>query len=618
MKVSIAALILAVTSAIATPIASKRDGSFVISDLKARESLSNTMSFKLQDGDASIDCNLIWSGKAPEENARCNDSKHLIQFPDGFEFGKFTLAIERIEPNPIGGRAYLDEHDGKWNCVDNPEDHVYKDCKYDVSFHIAMPIFYKGFLTPPPAIPNHCRGSEDCETMTTRTERLATWASGLQYDDIPQDVIQRTKDLFLDWFGCTIAGRHHPAVKAIAIFVQQMGPTSGKSELVDSELGFSTSPAFAAMVNAASSHVVEQDDLHNRSILHPATVIFPAALAVAQDVNANGRDFITACVVGYEVGCRVGEFLGKSHYARFHSTATGGVIGVAAATARLLGLDSAAMLSSIGTAGTQASGLWQFLLDATHSKQVHTGKACFDGIFAAYAAKSGLLGPKDVLEGPKGMGVALVPDTPIPTAIDTDLGLDWAVLGSSFKWHASCRHTHPSVDALLHILSAHAIKFEDIDSVVTRTYQAAFDVLGLSGRGETIHQSKFNMGFVLAVTAQKGQALITDFKEEALQDASLRNFQERVRMELDEDINAAFPQKWQGQVIVTCKSGERYEKFVEYLKGDPQSPLTRNEIETKFKALAQYGGVKDADRIQQIITRAWNLENQDSLKELWL
>ncbi|KAB8201001.1 hypothetical protein BDV34DRAFT_237845 [Aspergillus parasiticus] len=619
MKFSIVALVLAATSAIATPIVTKRDGTFVISGLKARESLSNTMSFKLLDGDASIDCNLIWSAKEPEENARCNDGKHLIQFPDGFDFKKFTLAIERIEPNPIGGRAYLDATDGKWNCVDNPEDHVYTDCNGLLhNCPPAMPIFYKGFLTPPPAIPNHCRGSEDCAIMATRTERLATWASGLQYDDIPQDVIQRTKDLFLDWFGCTIAGRHHPAVKAIAVFVQQMGPPSGKSELVDHELGFSTSPAFAAMVNAASSHVVEQDDLHNRSIMHPATVIFPAALAVAQDLGANGRDFITACVVGYEVGCRVGEFLGKSHYARFHSTATGGVIGVAAATARLLGLDSAAMLSSIGTAGTQAAGLWQFLLDATHSKQVHTGKACFDGIFAAYAAKSGLLGPKDVLEGPKGMGVALVPDTPIPSAIDTDLGLDWAVLGSSFKWHASCRHTHPSVDALLQIISTYGIKFEDIDSVVTRTYQAAFDVLGLSGRGETIHQSKFNMGFVLAVTAKKGQALITDFTEEALQDASLREFQDRVRMELDEDINAAFPQKWQGKVIVTCKSGDRYEKFVEYLKGDPQSPLTRTEIETKVKALAQYGEVKDTDRIQQIITMAWDLENQDSLKEFWL
>ncbi|OGM42659.1 hypothetical protein ABOM_008420 [Aspergillus bombycis] len=138
MKFSFAAIVLAATSAIATPIASTRDGSFVIKDLKARDSISNTMSFTLVDGDASIDCNLIWDGKAPDANARCNDNKHLIQFPDGFEFGRFTLAIERIEPNPIGGRAYLDENDGKWDCVDNPSDHVYKDCKYDGDYTIQL------------------------------------------------------------------------------------------------------------------------------------------------------------------------------------------------------------------------------------------------------------------------------------------------------------------------------------------------------------------------------------------------------------------------------------------------------------------------------------------------
>ncbi|OOO05123.1 hypothetical protein OAory_01066390 [Aspergillus oryzae] len=138
MKFSIVALVLAATSAIATPIVTKRDGTFVISGLKARESLSNTMSFKLLDGDASINCNLIWSAKEPEENARCNDGKHLIQFPDGFDFKKFTLAIERIEPNPIGGRAYLDATDGKWNCVDNPEDHVYTDCTYDGDYTIQL------------------------------------------------------------------------------------------------------------------------------------------------------------------------------------------------------------------------------------------------------------------------------------------------------------------------------------------------------------------------------------------------------------------------------------------------------------------------------------------------
>ncbi|KAJ5640703.1 MmgE/PrpD, partial [Penicillium herquei] len=447
----------------------------------------------------------------------------------------------------------------------------------------------------------------------TRTDHLAEWSANLRYQNIPQDVVQKTKDFFLDWLGCAIAGRHHPAVSAMAQFAKQMGPSNGKSELIDGSLNFTTSPAFASLVNGASSHVVEQDDLHNRSIMHPATVIYPAALAVAQEVNATGEEFIAACVVGYEVGCRVGEYLGKSHYERFHSTATGGVIGVAAATAHLLKLDAAKTLSAIGTAGTQAAGLWQFLLDATHSKQVHTGKACFDGIFAAYTARDGLLGPRDILEGPRAMGVALVPGSPKPEAIDQNLGSDWAIVSSSFKWHASCRHTHPSVDALLSLMKKNNVSFDDIDSVVARTYQAALNVLGLSGEGETVHQSKFSMGFVLAIAAKKGQAMITDFTEEDLKDKSLRDFQKRVSMVLDQEIDNKFPEKWQGTVIVTCKSGEQFTESVEFAKGDPELPLTKEEIERKTRALATYGGFTDVVRVNQLIERAWNLESETRL-----
>lgn len=103
----------------------------------------------------------------------------------------------------------------------------------------------------------------------TRTERLAQWAANLRYHDLPEEVIQRTKELFIDWLGCTIAGRHHPAVAAIVRFATQMGPSSGKSEVIDGSLGLTSSPAFASLINGASSHVVEQDDLHNRSIMHP-------------------------------------------------------------------------------------------------------------------------------------------------------------------------------------------------------------------------------------------------------------------------------------------------------------------------------------------------------------
>lgn len=112
--------------------------------------------------------------------------------------------------------------------------------------------------------------TDQTSLSATRTERLGQWAVNLQYQDIPKEVIERTKDLFLDWLGCAIAGRHHPAVSAIARYATEMGPTAGKKcEFVDGSIGFLTSPAFAALVNGASSHVVEQDDLHNRSMMHP-------------------------------------------------------------------------------------------------------------------------------------------------------------------------------------------------------------------------------------------------------------------------------------------------------------------------------------------------------------
>lgn len=107
----------------------------------------------------------------------------------------------------------------------------------------------------------------------TRTKRLASWAAKLRFSDLPEDVIEKTKDFFVDWLGCTIAGSHHPAVSAIARFAKHMGPSTGRSELVDGSLAWTTSPAFASLINGASSHVVEQDDLHNRSIMHPVSLI---------------------------------------------------------------------------------------------------------------------------------------------------------------------------------------------------------------------------------------------------------------------------------------------------------------------------------------------------------
>ncbi|OJJ62984.1 hypothetical protein ASPSYDRAFT_144184 [Aspergillus sydowii CBS 593.65] len=450
-------------------------------------------------------------------------------------------------------------------------------------------------------------------SSNTRTRTLVEWAVSLSYDTLPAPVINRTKDFFVDTLACAVAGRDHIAVTAMLEYAKKMGPADGKCEIIGSP-EVRTSPAFAALVNGASAHVVEQDDLHNSSVMHPATIIFPTALAVAQDVGASGKEFITACVIGYEFACRAGEYLGKAHYEKFHTTATTGVLGAAATTAYLLRLNVNQFVSAIGTAGTQAAGLWQFLLDATHSKQVHTAQACAAGVFSAYTSASGLLGTADILEGARGMGATLGNLDPTPTAIDCDLGKKWSVLESSFKWHASCRHTHPSADALLALLKEEGVKYTDIARITAYTYKAAIDVLSLSGEGKTVHQSKFSMGFVLAVAAKKGSAGLMDFTEADLVDSELRELQGKVNMVLDEDINKEFPARWLGRVVVETKDGRTLTRSVDVVKGDPGWTLTREEIESKALALAQYGHVQDIPAFKDAVQRIWNLEAQDKIE----
>ena len=218
--------------------------------------------------------------------------------------------------------------------------------------------------------------------------------------------------------------------------------TSGSAELLTTRT--TTSPFFAALVNGAASHVVEQDDLHNSSVFHPGTVVFPAVLAAAQDIGASGRALITASVVGYEAGVRCGEFLGRSHYKVFHTTGTAGTIAAAAGVAQLVGLDGSRMQHALGSAGSQAAGVWEFLRDAADSKQLHTGKAAANGLLAAYVARDGLTGARRIFEGAQGMGRRCrATRTPIAWWMDSGSAGRWSRLRSRCTHRAGIRTRRP-------------------------------------------------------------------------------------------------------------------------------------------------------------------------------
>ena len=421
-------------------------------------------------------------------------------------------------------------------------------------------------------------------TASDPGRQLAEFAATLAVEAIPAAVLERAEDLMIDWLGSALAGKGARPVETIARFAERMGPADGPSELLIHRRG--SSPLMAAMANAAASHVAEQDDLHNASVLHPATVVFPPALAVAQALGRSGAELLTAVVAGYEVGIRVGEFLGRSHYTIFHTTGTAGTLAAAAATGSLLRLDAAQMAHAFGSAGTQAAGLWEFLRDAADSKQLHTAHAASAGLTAAYLAADGFTGAKRIFDGKQGMAAGLSSDADPARLVDR-LGSRWALPETSFKFHASCRHTHPAADALQEAMRTHHLAACDIAAVTACVHQGAIDVLGPVTDPQTVHQSKFSMGTVLGLVAVRGGASLADF-DAHWRDPEVTAFRDRVAMRLDLEVDAAYPARWIGKVEIRTTDGRTVSARVDEPKGDPGNSLSRVEIEAKAQRLAAY------------------------------
>ena len=449
--------------------------------------------------------------------------------------------------------------------------------------------------------------------MSQHTQALTGFLADLNYTQLPEAVISRTEDLFLDWLGSALASQGAHPIPLFERYAAMMGPASGPAGVLVN--GTTSSAYFAALVNGASSHLVEQDDLHNSSVLHPATVVFPAVLAGAQDLGKTGRELILAAVAGYEAGIRIGEFLGRSHYRTFHTTATVGTLAAAVGVGKLMDFNQEQFTNLLGSAGTQAAGLWEFLRDAADSKQLHTAKAAADGLLAAYLTAEGLSGARNILEGEQGMAAGMSSDAN-PACLSDGLGRRWALTETSFKFHASCRHTHPAADALLDLMQREQLRAEDIARVTTRVHQGAIDVLGRVLVPKSVHQAKFSMGTVLGLIAVYGKAGLPEFQQHALTDPRISEFRDKVHMVLDDEVDSAYPQRWLGRVEVTTVQGRTVHGRIDEPKGDPGNTLTRDELEDKFRRLLAFSGARNDEQASGLVELAWHLRHLDDLSVL--
>ncbi|MEK7219987.1 MAG: MmgE/PrpD family protein, partial [candidate division NC10 bacterium] len=410
--------------------------------------------------------------------------------------------------------------------------------------------------------------------MATISDQMAAFIYDTDYDAVSADALTIGKLCVLDWLGSVYAGKGSRPAVAMLLVAKSLGGNPEATLLPD---GSQSSAYLAALVNAAASHVVEMDDLHTGSILHPAAPVIPAALAMAEREGASGRELLAAIVTGYEVAIRVGEAMGPSHYQFWHTTGTCGTFGSAAAAGKILGLSKPELAMALGSAGTQAAGLWEFLVDGAMSKQLHPAKAAADGVLAALLAEQGFTAASRIFEGEKGFCRAMAKE-PDLGRLTQGLGAGpLRILSTSFKAHAACYHIHSAIDAVLEIRRKHSIKAADVEKVQITLYPAALDLLE-KVEPQDPYAAKFNIPFCVATALVYGQVGLSAFTTDRLQDPKIQGVVERISLVRDPELGKAYPERWPAVAEITTRAGQTHAARIDFPRGDPKNPMTQEEL----------------------------------------
>ncbi len=443
------------------------------------------------------------------------------------------------------------------------------------------------------------------------TKQLAQYTVDLKYSHLAKSTQESAKKCILDWLACCIRGSQEKPAVILQNWVQSIG--GHHYSTIFTRQPWQAPSALAALANGAASHSLDNDDLHNASIIHLGTVVVPAALALAEQLGSSGRDLLCSVVAGYEVGARVGEAVNPDSYFFWHTTGTAGTFGSAAAAGKLLNLDVEQTVHCFGSAGTQAAGLWEFLRDGAMSKTLHAGKAALNGILAAQLAQQGFTGAQQILEGPKGFCFAMTDKADLSKLADQLTYDHFKIDDNSFKPYACCKHCHAAINAVLDLCRQHNLSYNDISSIQVKT-NAVADNLVNNPCPENEYGCKFSLQYCAAAAARYHKVSVNEFLPDKATDKELRRIMKNVTIIVDPQLDEEYrrnPQKWSADVIIISLNGNTYRKFIEYPKGDPQNPFTYQEAEDKFRVLTH--GIYPSEKVEQLITLIANLENLNTL-----
>ena len=402
---------------------------------------------------------------------------------------------------------------------------------------------------------------------------------------IPFQVNKQAKKCLLDYIGVTIGGYKY---------------------LEDVQPGLIATVPGSSFLNGFAAHVLELDDGHRHGMIHLGASIVTAVLAAAVKNHIGSDDVLRGIVMGYETAVRCARAIQPGHKMKgYHVSGTCGTIGSAMGVAFAGKYNKEQLNSTLACAVSSAAGLLEIQEQSSELKPYNLGRAAMDGMLAAQIGKLAIPGPDDVMGGKKGF-LSVLTDTPHSEFL-TDFSSDeYAIDGIYQKVHAACRHCHPAIDATLDIQKEQRLQPDQIDKIEVHTYKLAvsshdhIDIRGISS-------AKLSTPYAVALAIVKGRAGYTDYNEDNLSDYWIKNLTHKVRVIEDDNFTAQSPSIRGAKVIIYLKSGDKIQASCLYPKGEPENPLSQEELEDKFRGLAMYRGLTSVE-CEELISEMWKEE----------
>ena len=445
------------------------------------------------------------------------------------------------------------------------------------------------------------------------TKSLAKFAVELEFNKIPENILNYLKLLFLDGVGCCVHGNTLEWTKTLREVVTNKEDINQCSIIGTNK---KTTLLNAVLINSTAGHGFESDDIHRESILHPNSIIVPVSINVAEKIgNINGKKFLTSVVAGYEVATRIGSAAGTELLLRgFHPQGTHGTIAAAITAGKLMDFSTDQMVHAIGIAGSLGAGLMA-AQEGAMVKRLHSGRAAQAGVLAAQLSAKNFTGIQNIVEADYGGFLSSFSGKNDFTRSTRNLYKEWECMNTGIKPYASVTSIHTALDCLKNIMEKNNISVKNIKNIKAKISHPTYVHCAWNYKNHNITSAQMNIYYGLALIALEGELFVNQFSKDKISNPEILNFMKKITAEVDPKIESLGHEfRHMASIELTTNDNKKFNHTEKYRKGSPENPLTKDQIISKFKTLVAYS--YDDTKINTIKEKIENIELSNRIENL--